>query len=336
MSTDSPFAIVLAFYETYRHVKLVEEDLRKIAEKYAKRPQKILAALGKKYSLPFPQTVSLDCVRRLLALYPVPQCYADLIWAHVAASVSAASGDSSRSSSSAPRPSSSSSQAVQGCTGGSSGGAYDPRLDTCSPQFDASVALQQGCIVAPRTDVPRLENVFKFKVQLVHSGGGGGSEERQGLPAKPDRTLIDKAKAILAQVRGPHSFDSLAARAVKGGSGRKGAQAKQRAFGAPPNSSDNRAAEVTVGGGVGPRSPLALLEQLMRSKARAHVVLRRRGGVKGVLLGYVQAFDRHMNLLLADVDEVSAPNWNQVRAGLPLLSCIFCFCLLFSSRCVCL
>lgn len=270
MSTDSPFAIVLAFYETYRHVKLEEEDLRKVADKYAKRPQKILSALQKKYSLPFPTTVSLDRVRRLLALYPVPQCYADLIWAHVNKSSTDAS----------------SSAAVY---------EYEARLDINSTHFDASAALAAGRIIAPDTAVPHLENVSKFKVQMMHNSKPGG--------ALLDYTLIDKAKSILAQIRPAHPFDSMATYAAgmnkvkKEGQG-SGKGARKAAVGARD---------------VQPQSPLAMLEHLMKNKVRAHIVVRRRGGIKGILLGYVHAFDRHMNLLMSDVDEVFAPNWKEVR-----------------------
>ena len=38
------------------------------------------------------------------------------------------------------------------------------------------------------------------------------------------------------------------------------------------------------------------------------MVIRRKAGVKAVLLGYVQAFDKHMNVLLSDVDETYVSN----------------------------
>jgi len=46
----------------------------------------------------------------------------------------------------------------------------------------------------------------------------------------------------------------------------------------------------------------------MNDRKRVHVVIRRKAGVKAILLGYVQAFDKHMNILLSDVDETYVSN----------------------------
>ena len=172
---------------------------------------------------------------------------------------------------------------------------YEARLDINSTHFDASAALAAGRIIAPDTAVPHLENVSKFKVQMMHNSKPGG--------ALLDYTLIDKAKSILAQIRPAHSFDSMATYAAGMNTVKKEGQGGGRGV--------RKAAAGARS--VQPQSPLAMLEHLMKNKVRAHIVVRRRGGIKGILLGYVHAFDRHMNLLMSDVDEVFAPNWKEVR-----------------------
>mmetsp|Transcript_12342 Transcript_12342/g.31360 ORF Transcript_12342/g.31360 Transcript_12342/m.31360 type:complete len:189 (+) Transcript_12342:32-598(+) len=49
--------------------------------------------------------------------------------------------------------------------------------------------------------------------------------------------------------------------------------------------------------------PLGLLDKCMLSKAKVLVVTRHKKGIRGVCTGIVVAFDRHMNLILRDVDE---------------------------------
>jgi small nuclear ribonucleoprotein (snRNP)-like protein len=55
-------------------------------------------------------------------------------------------------------------------------------------------------------------------------------------------------------------------------------------------------------------SPLQLLYDLMKEKARVRVLVRRRTSIRGSVDGYLVGFDRFWNLLLKDCDEEFIPN----------------------------
>lgn len=50
--------------------------------------------------------------------------------------------------------------------------------------------------------------------------------------------------------------------------------------------------------------PLGGLVRAKKEKLRVRVWTRREGGVRGVLTGFVEAFDKHWNIALRDVDEL--------------------------------
>jgi small nuclear ribonucleoprotein (snRNP)-like protein len=52
------------------------------------------------------------------------------------------------------------------------------------------------------------------------------------------------------------------------------------------------------------QGPLAALRLAMNEKRRVKVWTRRDTGMRGFLVGFIEAFDKHWNLALRDVDEV--------------------------------
>jgi len=275
-TTSAPFALVLDFYERYRYMKLQSEDLSKILDKYNKQPAKILVDLRKKYNLILPTSISIGRVERLLAVYDVPERYANAMWGQITAAIVSLPSDTATT---LTRSGEGSQIKVN---------AYESALDINSSSFDAAVALHAGRIIAPDTTVPPLDNLTKFKQFLEH-----GFDYVQPLP---DRTLIDRAKAIVSKLKRSHIFDNIAGSSQRD-KGKRGETAEGEQDAAA-------------------KSPLALLDSLMTSRTRAHIVIRRKGGVKGIVLGYVQAFDRHLNILVSDVDETCVQNRKKVSGYL--------------------
>jgi small nuclear ribonucleoprotein (snRNP)-like protein len=295
--TDSPFAIILDFYERYRRGKLREDDLLKVVDKYAGKPQKMLSALAKKYELPVAKTVSIDRVRRLLALYPVPQAYADHIWSYINHKRVDIDNES---------------------VAGPLGPPYDAKLDINSREFDPSAALSVGRIITPKTDVAPLENISKFR---IHAEDGMGVSSSPTAPPL-DRTLIEKAKAIMAQLKPPHPLDTMALQASIVTSDRS-KRGNSRASDASKPASAGTWNASSVADDTDVHTPHTTLSRLMSTRTPARIVVRRKGGVKGIMMGYVRAFDRHMNVMLSDVDELFVPNWKRVRMSVqPLPYCM--------------
>jgi small nuclear ribonucleoprotein (snRNP)-like protein len=64
------------------------------------------------------------------------------------------------------------------------------------------------------------------------------------------------------------------------------------------------------------KGPLSLLARAMEERRRVRVRTRHASGVRGEAYAYVKAFDRHLNLILADVTETSSQRARiQRRAG---------------------
>ena len=63
------------------------------------------------------------------------------------------------------------------------------------------------------------------------------------------------------------------------------------------------------------QGPHSLLWRALRDRIRVRVTLRRINSIRGVCVGHLQAFDRHMNLLLVDAAETTTPKMrNPARA----------------------
>jgi small nuclear ribonucleoprotein (snRNP)-like protein len=61
--------------------------------------------------------------------------------------------------------------------------------------------------------------------------------------------------------------------------------------------------------------PLSLLARAMEERRQVRVRTRHASGVRGEAVAYLKAFDRHLNLILADVTETSASRGTRVVAG---------------------
>jgi small nuclear ribonucleoprotein (snRNP)-like protein len=281
--TCAPFALVLAFYERYRFMKLQQEDLTKIFEKYSKQPEKLLPDLKKKYNLTICDSILVSSVFRLLDVYSVPKQFADQTILQMQAGVHAKAIGIDCGLKNTARESWRRSDKV-----------YDATVDVNSSTFNAAFALQSGKIIAPYSAAP-LDSTFKFQSMIT------GAKQSSSQPL--DRSLIDKAKAIISKLRDAHAFDTIAENSVI---------------------ERTKKGQTRVDSIEGGNSPLAMLADLMKSKNRVQLMIRRKNGIKGILSGYVLAFDRHMNILLSDVLEAYVPNGTQVRACVSRYTTDFC------------
>lgn len=291
--TNAPFARVLEFYERHRYMKLQHEDLIKVFEKYSQQPEKILIDLKKKYNLPISSTVPICQVVRLLEIYSVPVKYSEQTWKQIKTEVVGGQTAATFIKTGSTTDQGVDSDFLRASQGGGGEGiedvggpredAYNAALDINSQTFNANLALQSGKIIAPYA-MPPLDNTFRFTA-IIERGVS------QPVVHVPNRTLIDKAKAMMSTLRDAHAFDIIAESSVH-----------ERA----------KKGETRVEYEEMEKSPLSLLGDLMRSKTRAQIIIRRKSGIKGIMLGFVQAFDRHTNILLSDALEAYVPNGKRV------------------------
>ena len=184
------------------------------------------------------------------------------------------------------------------------------RLDFKSRYFDPARALAAK---PPGLDPPRkvrpLENTRRFRRLLPANdparldvsvsraptrggsgSGSGSSKETNPSAARPradrdaaaanarDRAAKFRAQGDAARARVPVLDALLAASAAAGG-------------------------------------PLSLLARAMEERRQVRVRTRHASGVRGEAVAYLKAFDRHLNLILADVTETSASRGTRVVAG---------------------
>ena len=139
-----------------------------------------------------------------------------------------------------------------------------PSLDVYSECFDPTKALRSPFIDLPHPDIPIFDGIHKLRVLLP--------------PDHPDfegRVLLKKKTVVRSQTA------KLRDEALK-------------AMG--PSLPERLASKYSTG-------PLSLLRSCMVENARVRIWMRRLAGLKGTVTGYILAFDKHMNIVLSDVDE---------------------------------
>lgn len=171
------------------------------------------------------------------------------------------------------------------------------RLDFKSRYFDPARALaaKQPALDPPRKVRP-LENVRRFRRLLPTNDPArlDVSRSRKDFSAK-GRSVTDEAKT------GADRKKAAAAAA---------ANARDRAekFRAQGEAARARVPvlETLFKESVKEKGPLSLLARAMEERRRVRVRTRHASGVRGEAVAYVKAFDRHLNLILADVTETSS------------------------------
>lgn len=170
---------------------------------------------------------------------------------------------------------------IYGGSGGASGSnadaEYVAEIDICSHLFDPQAVFQRGRLIAPEMHSDRLDNLSKVRWRIPQLAPPGSSSstatdesDAASVPNKKEKVVWKKRTRPEEPYQ--HIVDAIAEDSIL----------------------EKRAASV---------GPLQLLLDIMRAKDRARVVIRSRNGIRGTMVGYLLAFDRHFNLVLADVDE---------------------------------
>ncbi|GLJ40881.1 hypothetical protein SUGI_0845700 [Cryptomeria japonica] len=148
-----------------------------------------------------------------------------------------------------------------------------PHLDFLSPDFDPLEALQTEGLQPPNARVRPLDNLNRC---------------RHILPQEVPESVVNispksrSAESIEAQERAKARTSLLLEKAAE-----KARQVK--IF--------DMLAEKAKG-------PLSFLSVCYNEKGRVQVWTRHTHGIRGNLIGFLHAFDRHMNMILQDVEEV--------------------------------
>lgn len=154
----------------------------------------------------------------------------------------------------------------------------DPELDFCSKSFEPYKALRSARIDPPIRNARPLDNILKCRIYLQNS--------------HPLSGLLDES------MRQPHS--------VKVPVGQVGSSAvvKHRTASMRRGNSSTKPNIIEdMMNCVDEKGPLAWLAAKAKTGAVIRVVTRHRRGIRGVAVGSLIAFDKHVNLVLRNVEE---------------------------------
>jgi small nuclear ribonucleoprotein (snRNP)-like protein len=271
---DDPIAASLLFYDRYRRARLKDRDFyAKVLKRYSKKPSStVLDDLDNKYGsfCSVPRSVSLRQLQRIFSKYDVPVEFRTVILKSIPIDGGGVLWEQHKSLDSY------------------FGDEYSEAYDVYSANFNADVAFTSNRhYLSPpggtRTIV--YDNMAKVK-HLVYK------DVKEFVV--PDRSYVESVKAkqkaneILQRTAKPHLFQEIMDKVMQPAASSRGSDGNK----------EDAEQELP--------SPYRVIRDCIRDKSRASIVVRRKSGIKGVLTCYIKAADRHMNLLLADVDEVSA------------------------------
>ncbi|KAL7480469.1 hypothetical protein ACHAW6_006170 [Cyclotella cf. meneghiniana] len=154
-------------------------------------------------------------------------------------------------------------------------------LDFCSDRFDAAYTL-----IAPERDVIHANpKIFLY------------SEEEQGFKETKQLDNISKFRSFLPicdpQMLQPKLRNTARTDPTKSRNAEDAIKKKQPMFLAMVSKYENKSS-----------GPLSLLYSIVANKQRVRVMIRYVDCVRGTLTGYLMAFDKHLNMIMRDVDEV--------------------------------
>lgn len=275
--SEEPLAASLLFYDRYRRTKLKEKEFyRKVLKRYAKRPSAVLDDLENKYGsfCSVPRSISLRHLQRIFSRYDVPVEFQTVVLKNIPVDGGGCLWDRHKTLDSY------------------FGDSYNESYDVYSTNFNAGTAFTANCHYLTPPGAARAlvyDNMAKIK-HLVFK------DVKEFVV--PDRSYVDgvkakqKANEALKRTRKTPFFQELIDKVMQ--------------LPSSSSSSSSKGIEGMLDAEREHHSPYRVIGDCIRKKSRATIVVRRKSGIKGVLTCYIKAADRHMNMLLADVDEVSA------------------------------
>ena len=140
-------------------------------------------------------------------------------------------------------------------------------LDIYSTEFDPNTALNAAVIPLPYPNENSLDRLYKFRRLLPESHPDFNANVNLGKINKSEkaRQKIEKKKEEMKNKKKESFIDTISNSFEKG--------------------------------------PLSILKRCFLEQRRVKIWIRRINGIKGTCEGYLEAFDRHLNVVLSDVNE---------------------------------
>lgn len=207
--------------------------------------------------------------------------------------------------------------------------APPPALDFFSPAFDAALALATPGLQPPLASVAPRDNITRCRDLLPPDHPDYRAERAvvttAAAPPPPSKAALEKIEMQARQRAARESAERMIDAFASGFSLRRSCDAapalpaaagggSERTHGNHVGSAAVASVKTTLAdshpaasppatAGEPLTGPLSLLRRLLFERQRVRVYVRREHGMRGYCDALVKAFDKHMNMILFDVDE---------------------------------
>ena len=266
--TSNPFCRMLCVYSLYKPSKLTADDLKKIANKYGNKGERMLIEIEKKYRVTIPAEVRLTEVQRVLAHYSV------------------AIPDSFRSLLPEAR--------LNALT------EYSEALDPRSNSFSPLRSLQERRIYTSATKVKALDNVAVAAHRLLPGMLDKMKARSERRRLEMEREKVERGSKVAKT--GPASASASSSKDAQGPEKQKIERTRGHVFDVIAEKCKayglDRSHKSAHGG------TYTLLARMMEHpKGETQVTVHDSHGIRGTLTGKLAAFDHHFNMIFTKVTE---------------------------------
>lgn len=153
---------------------------------------------------------------------------------------------------------------------------YDPEVDPCNSQFDPEKALSAKH--TPLTKNPKIfDNIQVLKAAALR------------INNRVDQQLLSEGLFVRRREKEPDTEPTETRRFLS----------HQALVETKPKISKNLLTRIETGY----EGPLGSLKKLMNENVRVKVYVRKEHGVRGTVTGFIEAFDKHWNIAIRNVEE---------------------------------